>query len=186
MLKYEIGNSSESIVLSAYIKAGFTVSIPFGSGASYDLLVDNGTDIFKIQVKTAWISKGVLKYKCLRRQPKSERRRPYKDGEVDYIAVYCPANDSLYGIPARNHLGLGWLRLEPVKNGQSKLIRWAADYSWEKHLEELKDKYARQDLNLRLPAPEAGTLSTELRAQRRNYGINQSEAQPIKISPPEN
>lgn len=186
MQKHEIGNSSESVGLSAYIKAGLTVSIPFGSGASYDLLVDSGTDIFKIQVKTAWISKGVIKYKCLRRQPKSEIRRPYKNGEVDYIAVYCPANDSLYGIPAENHLGLGWLRLEPVKNGQAKHIRRASDYSWEKHLEELKEKYARQDLNLRLPAPEAGTLSTELRAQRRNYGINQSEAQPIKLSPPKN
>jgi hypothetical protein len=99
MKKYEIGNSSESIVLSAYIKAGFTVSIPFGSGASYDLLVDNGTDIFKIQVKTAWISRGVLKYKCLRRQPKSEIRRPYKDGEVDYIAVYCPLTTRFTAFP---------------------------------------------------------------------------------------
>ncbi|HYP51538.1 MAG TPA: group I intron-associated PD-(D/E)XK endonuclease [Pyrinomonadaceae bacterium] len=71
MKKYELGNSSESIVLSAYIKAGFTVSIPFGSGASYDLLVDTGTDIFKVQVKTAWISQGVIKYKCLRRPVKN-------------------------------------------------------------------------------------------------------------------
>lgn len=185
MQKYEIGNRSESIILSAYIKAGLTVSIPFGSGASYDLLVDAGTDIFKIQVKTAWLSKGVLKYKCLRRQPKNEARRPYKKGEVDYIAVYCPANDSLYGIPAENHLGLGWLRLEPVKNGQSKLIRWASDYLWEKHLEELKNKYARQDLNLRPFGSEPNTLSTELRAQRRNYGINQSDAQPPEINSPE-
>lgn len=67
MHKFELGNYSESIVLSAYLEAGFTVSIPFGSGASYDLLVDNGNSIFKVQVKTAWISKGVLKYKCLRR-----------------------------------------------------------------------------------------------------------------------
>lgn len=67
MKKYELGNTSESIILSAYIKAGFIVSIPFGSGASYDLLVDTGSNIFKVQVKTAWISKGVLKYKCLRR-----------------------------------------------------------------------------------------------------------------------
>lgn len=185
MQKYEIGNSSESIVLSAYIKAGFTVSIPFGSGASYDLLVDTGTGIFKIQVKTGWISKSVLKYKCLRRQPKSETRRPYKKGEVDYIAVYCPANDSLYGIPAENHLGLGWLRLEPAQNGQSKLIRWASDYLWEKHLEKLKNEYARQDLNLRPFGSEPNTLSTELRAQRRNYGINQSEAQPPEINSPE-
>jgi hypothetical protein len=164
MHKYELGNGSEALVLSAYIKAGFTVSIPFGSGASYDLLVDNGADVFKIQVKTAWISGGVLKYKSLRRQPKSEKRRRYKNGEIDYFAVYCPANDTLYAIPARDHLTQGCLRIEPTKNGQSKLIRRASDYCWEKHLEDLRKIRARQDLNLRLPAPEAGTLSAELRA----------------------
>ncbi|MEO8072505.1 MAG: group I intron-associated PD-(D/E)XK endonuclease [Acidobacteriota bacterium] len=47
MLKYETGNKSEAIVLSAYLSAGFTVSIPFGSGVIYDLLVDNGSKIFK-------------------------------------------------------------------------------------------------------------------------------------------
>lgn len=166
MLKYETGNKSEAVVLSAYLSAGFTVSIPFGSGAIYDLLVDNGSRIFKIQVKTAWIRKGIVTYKSVRRQPKSEVRIPYKNGEVDFIVVYCPANDSLYGVRGENHLGQGWLRLEPSKNGQSKRIRWASDYTWEKHIEELKNECARQDLNLRPPTSEAGTLSTELRARR--------------------
>lgn len=101
MKKYELGNSSEAIVLSAYIKAGFTVSIPFGSGACYDLLVDAETRIFKIQVKTAWVSKGVLRYKCLRGQSGGETRRPFNEGEIDYFAVYCPANNFLYGIPPK-------------------------------------------------------------------------------------
>ena len=181
MLKFEPGNHSESIVLAAYLKEGFTVSIPFGSGASYDLLVDTGSNIYKIQVKTAWISHGVLKYKCLRRQPKSKNRRPYKESEVDFLAVYCPANDSLYGIPMKNHPGIGWLRLEPVKNGQSKHIRWASEYVWEKHIEELKTEYARQGSNLRPIAPEAIALSTELRARKKNYGINKIDSQQTKI-----
>ena len=37
MKKFELGNYSESVILSAYLKEGFIVSIPFGSGASYDL-----------------------------------------------------------------------------------------------------------------------------------------------------
>ena len=177
MNKYELGNSSESVVLSAYIKAGFTVSLPFGSGASYDLLVDTGTDIVKVQVKTGWISNGVLKYKCLRRQSGGETRRPYKESEVDYFAVYCPTIDALYGIPAKNHSNHGWLRLDPVKNGQSKLIRWASAFTWEKHLEELKNEYARQELNLRPFGSEPNALSTELRARKKNYGINKIDSQ---------
>lgn len=42
MHKYQLGNKSESMVLSTYLDAGFTVSIPFGTGASYDLVVDAG------------------------------------------------------------------------------------------------------------------------------------------------
>jgi hypothetical protein len=62
MYKYERGNTSEVIVLSAYLSEGFTVSIPFGAGASYDLVVDAGFRLYKIQVKTAWISKGCVQY----------------------------------------------------------------------------------------------------------------------------
>ena len=68
MKKFELGNQSEAIVLCAYLKAGFTVSIPFGSGASYDSLVDSGSNIYKVPVKTGWISNGVIKYKCHRRR----------------------------------------------------------------------------------------------------------------------
>ena len=178
MQKYEIGNYSESIILGAYLKEGFTVSIPFGSGASYDLLVDTNSNIYKVQVKTAWIGNGVLKYKSQRRQPKIEKRIPYKLGEIDYLAIYCPANNSLYGIHIKNHPTGGWLRLEPVKNGQSKKIRWASDYTWEKHIAELKIEYARQELNLRPFGSEPNALSTELRARKKkNYRINDLDSQ---------
>src|SRR5687768_15430371 len=171
MKKFELGNQSEAIVLSAYLKAGFTVSIPFGSGASYDLLVDSGSNIYKVQVKTAWVSKGVIKYKCHRRQPKSESPRLYKENEIDYIAIFCPTNDSLYGIHIKNHPNFGWLRISPVKNGQSKRIRWAKEFIWERHIEELKE-CARQESNLRPFGSEPNALSPELRARKKNYGIN--------------
>ena len=178
MQKFELGNHSESIILSAYLKEGFIVSIPFGSGASYDLLVDTGSNIYKIQVKTAWINKGVLKYKSLRRQPNTEKRRPYKDSEADFLAVYCPANETLYGIPVKDHPTGGWLRIAPVRNGQAKKIRWATDYSWENHVAELKKEYARQELNLRPFGSEPNALSTELRARKKkNYRIIKVDSQ---------
>ena len=180
MQKFELGNHSESIVLSAYLQEGFTVSIPFGSGASYDLLVDTGSNIYKIQVKTAWISKGVLKYKSLRRQPKTETRRLYEVGEVDFLAVYCPVNNLLFGIPVKDHPTGGCLRLEPVRNGQAKRIRWASDYAWEKHIAELRSEYARQELNLRPFGSEPNALSTELRARKKkNYRTNKIDSQQI-------
>ena len=166
MHKYQLGNKSKSIILSAYLDAGFTVSIPFGTGASYDLVVDVGHRLFKIQVKTAWISHGCVLYKSLRRQPGAGlTRRRYEFGEVDYFAVCCPTSQLLYAVPAENHGTQGRLRLNPVKNGQAKFVRWAADYTWESHINELRNKCAWQGSNLRPPAPEAGALSTELQAR---------------------
>lgn len=52
----EKGNSSEGIVLAAYACAGFVVSVTFGNGAAYDLIVDTGRQLLRIQVKTGWRS----------------------------------------------------------------------------------------------------------------------------------
>jgi hypothetical protein len=165
MLKYELGNLSEGAVLSAYLNEGFTVNIPFGTGASYDLVVDTGARLFKIQVKTAWVSNGCVHYKSQRRQPGSGlTRRLYRSGEVDYFAAHCPPTKAIYVVPAENHASEGRLRLDPVKNGQSKLVKWATDYLWGRHVEELK-RYAWQGSNLRPPVPETGALSTELQAR---------------------
>ena len=140
MHKYQLGNKSESIVLSAYLDAGFTVSIPFGTGASYDLVVDAGSRLYKIQVKTAWLSGGCVLYNSQRRQPGAGlTRRCYEFGEADFFVVCCPASGELYAVPAENHGTQGRLRLNPVKNGQAKLVRWAADYSWDNHVRELRN-----------------------------------------------
>jgi hypothetical protein len=164
--KYEYGNSSEAIVLAAYLEAGFAISIPFGAGASYDLVVDTGHRLFKVQVKTAWLSHGCVHYKSQRRQPgHGLTRRTYREGEVDYFVAYCPANENLYAVPALNHGTHGRLRLEPTKNGQAKFVRLADDYVWEHHIVELRQKYAWQGSNLRPPVPETGALSTELQAR---------------------
>lgn len=58
----DVGNRSEAIVLTAYVEAGFLVSIPFGNGCAYDLLVDTGSHLLKIQVKTGWRQRGCLNF----------------------------------------------------------------------------------------------------------------------------
>ena len=178
MNKYEYGNRSEGVVLSAYLDAGFVVSIPFGTGASYDLVVDSGTGLYKVQVKTAWLSKGCVLYKSERRQSGSSlTRRAYREGEVDFFVAYCPANGKIYAAPAANHGRGGRLRIEPVRNGQSKLIKWASEFTWERHIEVLRGECAWQGSNLRPPVPETGALSTELQARGRHFRIRGGRGQ---------
>lgn len=130
----EKGNSSEGIVLAAYARAGFVVSIPFGTGASYDLVIDTGTRLLKIQVKTGWRNGGCLCYKVRRRVRDSHYNamRKYTAEDFDYLAVYDPTSEEVYIVPST--MMEGKLRLEPTRNNQRALIKWASDFTWDKHL----------------------------------------------------
>ncbi len=130
----EKGNSSEGIVLAAYARAGFVISIPFGNGAAYDLIVDTGMRLLKIQVKTGWRSGGCLCYKVRRkiRDAHYKAMRKYTVEDFDYLAIYDPISEEVYVVPST--MMEGKLRLEPPRNNQKALIKWAADFTWDKHL----------------------------------------------------
>lgn len=136
---YDKGNISESIVLSAYLRAGFNVSVPFGTGAPYDLVVDNCGTFFRVQVKTAWYKNGCILYKGRRRVRDASHNamRSYTREEVDYFAIYYPKNGQIYVVPLHNSDGC--LRIEPTLNSQRKHIRWAIDFTWDKHVAELNE-----------------------------------------------
>lgn len=131
----EKGNSSEAIVLAAYTRAGFVVSIPFGSGAAYDLIVDTGKQLLRVQVKTGWRSGGCLFYKMRRRirDTHFNAMRKYTDDDFDYLAIYDPSSEQVYVVPSTMMEG-DRLRFEPPRNNQKALIKWAADFTWDKHL----------------------------------------------------
>ncbi|MDT4952870.1 MAG: endonuclease, partial [Acidobacteriota bacterium] len=84
--------------------------------------------------------KGCLNFKGQRRirDSKQNGMRRYKEGEVDFFAVYFPPSSSIYVVPFGVVSGEGCLRLVPVLNGQQKLVKWAAEYTWEKHIDCLR------------------------------------------------
>lgn len=47
------GDYGESSFMTEAIKRGYVVSKPFGAAEFYDIVLDNGTSLFKIQVKAA-------------------------------------------------------------------------------------------------------------------------------------
>ena len=60
------GNVSESAALNAFSRAGFVVSLPFGNGAPYDLVVDTGKRLLKVQVKTGRLRGGCVLFPAQR------------------------------------------------------------------------------------------------------------------------
>lgn len=75
------------------IRRGGVVSEPYGDNARYDLLLDNGTGIFRVQIKSAsHKGNGVYTFNSSRKVPssipgKSSVSVPYKQGEVDLIVT---------------------------------------------------------------------------------------------------
>ena len=57
---YRVGNVTEAAVLAALVRHGHHVLIPFGDGLPYDLVVDAGDDLIRVQCKT-----GRLKGACV-------------------------------------------------------------------------------------------------------------------------
>ena len=137
-MKGAIGVESEAVIATALIQAGYTVLTPNGYMHRYDLVLEDANgEFWKIQCKTAWLtnrgstidfSTASLLQACQRGR-KASIRKPYKN-EVDYFAVYSPDTRKVYLIPIEDTPNTTMrLRLTGTpKNGQSKGIKYAADY----------------------------------------------------------
>jgi hypothetical protein len=133
------GNISESKVLAAYSEAGFLVALPFGSGAPYDVMVDLGHRVLKIQVKTGRLRNGCVLFPTQRLVGhRGIQRRKYRPDEFDLFAVYCPDNKEIYVLPLLSELTEGRLRTCETRNKQKQHVRWAEEFSFENHLRELR------------------------------------------------
>ena len=135
----DVGNVSESRILAAFVDAGFLVSIPFGNGTPYDLIVDVDNRLLKVQVKTGRLRNGCVLFSAQRiNGHHGTRRFKYTDDEFDLFGVYCPDNDGKYLVPRLGELAEGRLRICATKNNQQQQIRWAIEFEFEEYLKKLK------------------------------------------------
>ncbi|MBD0370706.1 MAG: hypothetical protein ICV60_07735 [Pyrinomonadaceae bacterium] len=121
-------NRTEAKILAAFIEAGYLVLLPFGDGHKYDLVVDDGRHIHRVQCKTGRVRKGCLMFNACSFSGNAGTRRDYK-GLADLFAVLNPATGKVYIVPVEEvgHT-VASLRLDPPLSGQSKRIRWAKSY----------------------------------------------------------
>ena len=128
-----IGDRTTLAVMLALQDVGYAILLPFGENTRYDLVIDDGEVLARVQCKTGRLRAGAIRFPTCstyghHRHP-GESRRHYQ-GQIDYFAVHCPETGGVYLIPicdvsARSQ---GALRVEPTRNGQMKRLRWAANY----------------------------------------------------------
>ncbi|HEU5141991.1 MAG TPA: group I intron-associated PD-(D/E)XK endonuclease [Solirubrobacterales bacterium] len=139
------GNTGEAMVLAALVRQGFDVSIPFGEGQPFDLVVHTGAPTcVRVQCKTAWPQRGCMVFNS-RSTDHGQGRQRY-DGLADIFGVYFPPTSSVYLVPIDAVAGFaGRLRLDPPRNNQRRGIRLAAGFEIERwSLQRLREVLAAE------------------------------------------
>ena len=94
------GELGEVAFLHKATSLGFDLSLPYGYIHRYDFLLDNGTNIWRVQVKTgALMVDGLYRVGVHRRT--HHRLQAYTASEIDFVAVYILPEDTWYILPVR-------------------------------------------------------------------------------------
>lgn len=127
-----IGDRTTLAVMLALSEQGLEIAVPFGENTRYDLLVDDGTSIRRVQCKTGRLRGGAVRFKTASshaHHPNPKPTQRHYVGQIDAFAVYCPETGGVYVIPIDGlPVCQAQLRVTPPRNGQRKRIRLAADF----------------------------------------------------------
>ena len=87
------GKSAEHLLISELTKRGFTVSVPVVEN-KYDLIVDNGKRVQKVQVKSTTTKSGNSYQITVK-----TRAGDYSSADVDVFAFYVEPTETWYFVP---------------------------------------------------------------------------------------
>ncbi len=128
------GAIAEAEINAAAVRLHFGVLLPTTEGHRYDLVLDDGTRLWRVQCK--WARRHgdviVVRIRTSRLTPSGYVRTDYTADEVDAVGVYCPDVDRCYLIPiadVADRSGVH-LRLGPARNNQASGVKWAAQYEF--------------------------------------------------------
>lgn len=128
------GDLAELKVAVDLVAQGYRVLFPFGEDHSYDLAIDDGVQLQRVQVKYTRSRDGGISVRCFSHSLTNGRVRAtkhYTAEMIDWLAVFDAVSGRCFYIPAVV-LGAGRgelrLRLSPPRNNQRARIRWADDY----------------------------------------------------------
>lgn len=94
---------AESAVVMELLKRGFKVLKPVGDRLPYDLALDLGSKLLRIQVKSAWFNRTSGAYCVDVRRTKTNRRYMlrdrYKKNDFDFAILYIDSLQVFYVMP---------------------------------------------------------------------------------------
>lgn len=113
------GDTTELRFMLLNQELGYTISKPFGDNAKYDLIVDTGIELQRIQVKSTRrkeTSSGMDCYNCLVCSG-ADSKQQYSTKDIDYVAIYVIPENAWYKIPVKDIKGKT-VKLYPHRKSQ--------------------------------------------------------------------
>jgi hypothetical protein len=122
MTPHRKGAIAETRIAAELTRLGLDVYRPVAEGGRYDLLVDCGARLVRVQCKWARREGAVIivRTRTSRLTPHGYVRTTYRAGEIDGVAAYCPAVERCFWLPisaVEGRVSVS-LRLRPAGNGQ--------------------------------------------------------------------
>ena len=129
------GAIAEAAISLAAIELGCVVLRPFPEGRRYDLVIDNGPRLLRVQCKWGRLRGSVIVVTlatCRHTPHNGYVRTRYTPDDVDGVAVYCHDLKRCYYLPIEAVAGRSGihLRVGPAANNQEAAINFAADYDF--------------------------------------------------------
>lgn len=120
-----------------FIKRGYIVSVPYGDCARYDFVVDNGSQLFKIQVKTVSKKSNTNTYTINNYSigyGKTRSRKKYEKHEIDFVCVFLISANKCLSIPIQHFDNLTLNIRDDMdfpNNGMEKNVHYISDYNFD-------------------------------------------------------
>ena len=131
------GITTELICMQKFIELGYIVSIPYGNNSRYDLLVDNGHSIWRIQCKTASLNaNGSYKIQtCNKISTATQRKTKYYTKEqIDFIASVIDNQLVIIPVELIKNSTFKTFRTELPKYGTQSNCNLIQDFTAKKYL----------------------------------------------------
>src|SRR5687767_5547320 len=123
------GDRSTLAIMLALTEAGYELLVPFGENTRYDLEIDDGVRLARVQCKTGRLRNGAVIFSACSSYAHHPNPRMVTRsylGEIDYFAVFCIETERSYLIPIEDAQirRRGRLRVDPPRNNQRVGIRF--------------------------------------------------------------
>jgi hypothetical protein len=110
------GDAAESLFLHRAVSLGFTVSKPWGDNSKYDFIVDNGSRLIRVQVRS--VSTPYENAFRISTAFGNNTKTPYGPEDIDLLAAYVEPRNAWYLIPVEAFAPVATIWLFPHRTSR--------------------------------------------------------------------